>query len=57
MSNCIMCNNIVPEGRQVCSLYEGVILKIGVLLQARNANQEDVYNAYNQYQKKEGTYE
>lgn len=43
---CVMCGNIIPEGRQVCWNCEQNIIKIGSILQSHNATEDDVVNAH-----------
>ena len=53
---CIYCNEIIPEGRQVCWSCEQDIMKVGTILQSYGATAEEVSKAYNSLniQKKEG---
>lgn len=48
---CIVCGNVIPEGRQVCQNCESEILKLGTILQSRHASKEEVYEAYKNLEK------
>ena len=43
---CVMCGDIIPEGRTVCPNCENTIFKMGALLQSKNAPKEDIDGAY-----------
>ena len=44
---CICCNETIPEGRQICWSCEHRMIKMGAILQSRNATEEEVAKAYN----------
>ena len=44
---CICCGEVIPEGRQVCWSCEHRMIKMGAILQSRNATEEEVAKAYN----------
>lgn len=51
VDRCIVCGDIVPEGRQICLNCEYRIDKIGTILQSQNATKDDVIKAYEFIQK------
>ncbi len=44
---CIACGRIIPEGRMVCPLCENAQTKVGMILQSRNATEDEVKKTYN----------
>ena len=46
-NRCVVCNEIIPEGRMVCSSCEQVEMKMGLILQSLSATDEEVDKAYN----------
>lgn len=48
---CIYCHEIIPEGRDVCSICEHKIMKMGRLLQSMNATDEEIQRAYDTLEK------
>ena len=44
---CIICNEIIPEGRMICPLCERVQIKVGTILQSFDATKEEVKATYN----------
>ena len=51
VDRCIVCGEIVPEGRQICLNCEYRVDKIGSILQSQNATKDDVIKAYEIIQK------
>ena len=51
VDRCVVCGEIVPEGRQICLNCEYRIDKIGTILQSQNATKDDVIRAYEFIQK------
>ena len=45
-NGCVCCSEIVPEGEVVCPLCEYQHIKIGKILQSRQAITEEVEQAY-----------
>lgn len=46
-NRCLYCNEITPEGRQVCPLCENEQMKMSMILQSFSATKEEVNKAYN----------
>ena len=46
VDRCVVCGEIVPEGRQICLNCEYCIGKVGAILQSQNATKDDVVKAY-----------
>lgn len=51
VDRCVVCGEIVPEGRQICWKCEYCIGKVGAILQSQNATKDDVIKAYEFIQK------
>lgn len=51
VDRCVVCGEIVPEGRQICLNCEYCIGKVGAILQSQNATKDDVIKAYEFIQK------
>ena len=51
VDRCVVCGEIVPEGRQICLNCEYRVDKIGSILQSQNATKDDVIKAYEFIQK------
>lgn len=47
---CVMCGEIVPEGRQVCPSCEQVMLRVGMIIQSQEATNEEIEKAYKSLQ-------
>lgn len=45
-NRCIICNEIIPEGRMTCPSCEQVEMKMGLILQSLSATDEEVNKAY-----------
>lgn len=45
-NRCVVCNEIIPEGRMLCPSCEHQHIKIGMILQSRQATAEEVEQAY-----------
>lgn len=45
-NKCVVCNEIIPEGRMICPLCERYSIKAGMILQSRQSTQEEVKQAY-----------
>ena len=45
-NRCLYCNEIIPEGKHVCSMCERARMKMGMILQNLGANEEQVEAAY-----------
>ena len=45
-NRCIICNEIIPEGRDMCLLCENAQMKMGAILQSLNATKEETKLAY-----------
>ena len=46
---CVCCGEIIPEGQQTCINCEQCMMKIGAILQSRNATEEEVAKAYDTF--------
>ena len=44
---CVICNDVIPEGRMVCPQCENKQIKMGMILQSNHATDEEVKKAYN----------
>ena len=51
---CVVCGNIVPEGRMVCPQCENAQIKIGMILQSVQATEEHVKEVYGIKEKENG---
>lgn len=45
-NTCLYCNEIIPEGGQVCPTCDHKLMKIGMILQSNNATEEEVEEVY-----------
>jgi hypothetical protein len=43
---CIVCNEIIPEGRMVCPFCESQQIKLGRILQSHQATNEEINKVY-----------
>lgn len=43
---CVCCGEVIPEGRMICLQCEHMALKVGAILQSRNATNSEVKKAY-----------
>jgi hypothetical protein len=43
---CACCDEIIPEGRQICPGCESNVTKVGAIMQSRGATKEEVKKAY-----------
>lgn len=46
-NRCVICDEIIPEGRMVCPLCINRYIKIGMILQSNQSIDEEVEQAYN----------
>ena len=51
---CVICNDIVPEGRMVCPRCESCCTKVGMILQNNQATDEEVERAYEFIKRNDG---
>ena len=52
-NKCVVCNEIIPEGRMICPLCERCSIKTGMILQSCQSTQEEVKQAYAFMKRKE----
>ena len=45
-NRCVVCNEVIPEGRMVCPCCEHSYIKMSMILQDCNATKEEVKFAY-----------
>ena len=43
---CVVCDNIIPEGRMVCPQCESSFVKAGMFLQSNKSTKEEIEQAY-----------
>ena len=45
-NRCVVCDEIIPEGRMVCPICNQGFIKVGMILQSNNATKEETEQAY-----------
>ena len=52
-NKCVVCGEIIPEGRMVCPLCDRHYIKAGMILQSNQSTNEEIEQAYDFIERKE----